>query len=88
MDDIREGIREVLTTSGDQNIADLLEGASHEIIGSGTYGSRVHSVLSTFVVAAPPKSAALLNNLSTGQREKIKKAALLFYPTGSIYRTF
>lgn len=80
MDDIIEGIREVLTTSGDQNIADLLEGASHEIIGSGTYGSRVHSVLSTFVVAAPPKNAALLNNLSTGQREKIKKAALLFYP--------
>ena len=38
MDDIIEGIREVLTTSGDQNIADLLEGASHEIIGSGTYG--------------------------------------------------
>ena len=63
-----------------RDIADLLSDSRHEIIESGTYGSRLHSTVSTLLIKSSPKKVALLTKLTSEQKEKIKEAALLFYP--------
>ena len=68
MDKIIEGIRKVLRTPGDENIADLLIGAKHKIIESSTYGSRAHSTISSVVISSIPENIALLNILSSEQK--------------------
>lgn len=80
MDEIIDGIREVLSASGNQVIADLLVDANHEISESSAYGTRLYSTISTFVITSNPKNIALLNGLSVTEKEKIKEAAILFYP--------
>lgn len=80
MDDIIVGIITILSNTGNQKIADLLIDAKHEINETSRFGSRAHSTISYFEISSSPEKIALLNKLTKKQKEKIKNAAILYYP--------
>ena len=80
MDKIIKSISEILEATNNRDISKLLVFSKHKINKNGSYGSRLHSLLSTFEIISSPEQTARLNNLEDEKKKAIQKAVLLLYP--------
>ena len=78
MDDVIKTLIEILNIT-DKKISDLLVYSKHNIDESSTFGSRVHSTLSTFEIVSPPIQTAQLDALSIEEKEKLFNSTLTDY---------
>ncbi|NOZ47123.1 MAG: hypothetical protein GXO79_10130, partial [Chlorobi bacterium] len=79
MDRIIKSISEILENNH-KDISDLLVFSRHNIDESSTFGSRVHSTLSTFEIISPPVQTSKLNDLGEEKKRVIHDAVLLLFP--------
>jgi len=79
MDEIIRTISEILKVT-DKKISDLLVLSKHKIDESSTYGSRMHSTLSSFEIISPPIQTAKLNALNDEEKQKVHNAVLMIFP--------
>lgn len=79
MDRIIKSLSEILEKRH-KDISDLLVFSRHKIHVSGTFGSRVHSTLSTFEIISPPAQTSELNELVDEKKKVIYNAVILLFP--------
>lgn len=79
MDRIIKSLSEILENKH-KEISDLLVFSRHNIDESSTFGSRVHSTLSTFEIISPPVQTSKLNDLGEEKKKIIHDAVLLLFP--------
>ena len=79
MDEVINTLIEILSIT-DKKISELLIFSKYKVNQSSTFGTRVHSTLSTFEIISPPVQTAKLNALNEEEKEKIFNAVLLIFP--------
>ncbi|MFW5803796.1 MAG: PD-(D/E)XK nuclease domain-containing protein [bacterium] len=79
MDRIIKSLSEILEKKH-KEISDLLVFSRHNINESSTFGSRAHSIVSTFEIISPPVQTSQLKDLGEEKKKVIHDAVLLLYP--------
>lgn len=79
MDKVIRSLSDMLKTSC-KEISDLLVLSRHKINESSTFGTKTHSIISTFEIISPPLQTASLNQLSEEKKKIILKLVLLLFP--------
>jgi hypothetical protein len=80
MDKVIESTIEHLRALGNDEIANNLIESRFQLNTSGTFGSRLNSILSTGEIFSPSGKNALLNNLSDVNKDLLLQAVLGVYP--------
>lgn len=79
MDRVIKSLSEILSISHSE-ISDLLKLSKHNINESSSYGTLIHSTISTFEIISSPIQTSKLNALTPEQKNEILKSVLLIYP--------
>jgi len=75
-----ETLRQLLTYRGHENLSNLLVNSRHEVFSTGTYGSRMFSVLCTYRIYSPLEKYDVLKNLSDQDKNKILEVIQEIHP--------
>ena len=78
-DNIMESLSQILEIEH-KEISELLKSSNYNLIESSTFGSRLHSTLSSFEIISPPVQTSKLNNLGEEKKKVILDAVLLLFP--------
>jgi hypothetical protein len=79
MDQVIKALQEILVVTA-PDISHLIDHSKHKILQSTNFGSRAHSVESTFEIYSPPAQTAQLSSLSEMEVNKILRAVHSIYP--------
>lgn len=80
MDKVIKSLSEILANKGYEKISNLLQFSKHSINKSSSFGSRAHSVLSTFEIISPPVQTSKLSGLGEVEQREIFEAVLMIFP--------
>ncbi|HEC37642.1 MAG TPA: TIGR02391 family protein [bacterium] len=75
-----EKIREILHFKGRDDLSELLTQSKSKVQVSSTYGSKLHSLLSTFEIYSSIEYTEMLRGLSKGEHDLILSAIKEVYP--------
>ncbi len=75
-----EKITHILTYRIRQDLARAIQGCSYELNESSTYGSRLHSILTSVELYAPIQKHEFLQKLTVEDKEEIIRAFQVLYP--------
>ena len=79
MDKIIKSLSEILENNH-KEISELLVFSKHNIDKSGSYGTKAHSILSTFEIISSPIKTSKLIDLGVDMKKVILNAVLLLFP--------
>ncbi|MBX2952266.1 MAG: PD-(D/E)XK nuclease domain-containing protein [Leadbetterella sp.] len=79
MDEVIKSLS-VMLENDHKNISNLLVFSKHNINESGNFGSKAHSIISTFEIISPPLQTSKLDDLGEEGKEIILKKVLLLCP--------
>lgn len=80
MNKIEDNIIKTLLYKGKDDLARLLNNCKYELNESGTYGSRLYSVLTTVVIYVGIEKLKKANNLDYSDKKFIVEAFKVVYP--------
>lgn len=83
MDEDIRALQEILELEGRHDLADLLSKSTSKVRSSGTYGSQMYSVLSSFEIYSPVKENFILKKKSDQDHRVIFDSVLQIYPVRS-----
>lgn len=75
-----DDLREILKYGKYPELAELLQNSRSNLIVSTSFGSRLHSLISSYEIYSPPREASILNNLDEDKKKEIMKGVHQIYP--------